>query len=354
MDTRLNVFRHWTSVIVVIGVMGVAGCASGGSATNLPSGVPQPAGGAPQPAGGVPQPGGGVPQPGGGNLPPPTGGGFNNTGWTGSVGAPGNASFGTSPLPSQLATNGGPVLILNGNTAMGVSFPALSSSLQVTASGLSAADPTQSASIISYTQPSNGGQFSYRLIVPALNIDTTIQRDPIDFNGVWDNYVYLDAEAVPNGIAYYAYGFETPAIAMPTSGTANFGGLAEGYVYSSTHGQIIGAYVAGSAALSVNFGSGAITGAFTNMKANLSSMDFTNLSSQWNDVSLNASIVAGTSKFTGTTAVTSTPQTPLSLSGNATGHVNGGFYGPTAQQIGAIWSLSDGTTSVIGGVAAGH
>jgi hypothetical protein len=157
-----------------------------------------------------------------------------------------------------------------------------------------------------------------------------IQRDSIDFNGVGQSYVYLDAEPVPNGIAYYGYGFETPVAAVPTAGTANFTGFAEGYIYSSTHGQITGAYVAGNATLSVNFGSGSITGAFTNMKANLNSMDFTNLSSQWNDVSLNASIAAGTSKFSGTTAVTSTPQTPLSLSGNATGHVDGGFYGPAA------------------------
>jgi hypothetical protein len=248
------------------------------------------------------------------------------------------------------------MLVGNGNTAMGVSFPAFSSSLQITSSGLSAADPAQSASIIRYTQPSNGGQFSYRLVVPALNIDTTIQRDWLDFNSVAapGTYVYLDAEPVSNGIAYYGYGFETPGTAIPTAGTAAFSGLADGYIYSSTHGQITGAYVQGNAALSVNFGSGSITGAFTNMKTNLSSVDFTNLSSQWNDVSLNASIAAGTSKFSGATAVTSTPQTPLSLSGNATGHIDGGFYGPAAQNIGAIWSLSDGTTSVVGGVAARH
>jgi C-lobe and N-lobe beta barrels of Tf-binding protein B len=332
-------------MILLLGLSALDACGGGGGgnlAASIPSGVTPPTTPTNSP-GAISQPAGA-----------PTGGAYTNTGWTGSVGTPAPASFGTSPMPAQFATTGGPVLVGNGNTAMGVSFPAFSSSLQITSSGLSAADPAQSASIISYTQPSNGGQFSYRLVVPALNIDTTIQRDWLDFNGVPGPYVYLDAEPVSNGIAYYGYGFETPGTAIPTAGTAAFSGLAEGYVYSSTHGQITGAYVQGNAALSVNFGSGSITGAFTNMKANLSSMDFTNLSSQWNDVSLNASIAAGTSKFSGATAVTSTPQTPLSLSGNATGHIDGGFYGPAAQSIGAIWSLSDGTTSVVGGVAARH
>ena len=71
-----------------------------------------------------------------------------------------------------------------GNAVENVSFPAFSSSLQITTGGLSAADPAQGASIIDYTSQFNGAKFSYRLIVPALNIDTTIQRDFIDFNGV--------------------------------------------------------------------------------------------------------------------------------------------------------------------------
>ena len=244
------------------------------------------------------------------------------------------------------------MLLYNGNTAKDVSFPALASILQVSPSGLSAADSTQSVSVLGYTQPSNGGQFSYRLVIPALNIDTMIQRDWLDFDNVSEPYVYLDAEQASNGIAYYGYGFETPLIAMPTAGTAVFSGYSEGYVYSSTGGKNNGAYVQGNALLSVNFSSGAITGSFTNMKANLSSLDFTNLSSPWNDVSLSASIAAGTNKFSGSTAVTSTPQAPMTLTEKAAGHIDGGFYGPAAQNVGAIWSLSDGTTSVIGGVAA--
>ncbi len=77
------------------------------------------------------------------------------------------------------------------------------------------------------------------------------------------------------------------------------------------------------------------------------------LNAQW-DVSVAASIAAGTNKFNGSTAVTSAPPGPFSLNASASGSINGAFYGPAAQNLGAIWTLSDGTTSAIGGVVARH
>jgi hypothetical protein len=44
----------------------------------------------------------------------------------------------------------------------------------------------------------------------------------------------------------------------------------------------------------------------------------------------------------------------MSLSASATGHIDGAFYGPAAQNLGAVWSLSDGTGSALGSVVAGH
>jgi hypothetical protein len=84
--------------------------------------------------------------------------------------------------------------------------------------------------------------------------------------------------------------------------------------------------------------------------------DYGSPTSAWNDVSVNASIAAGTNKFSGRTAVTSQGSTtsPYALKGSATGHIDGAFYGPNAQNLGAIWSLSDGTASAIGVVAAGR
>jgi hypothetical protein len=74
-------------------------------------------------------------------------------------------------------------------------------------------------------------------------------------------------------------------------------------------------------------------------------------STPWNDVSVNASIAAGTNKFTGTTAVTSVPEGMFSLNSSATGSINGAFYGPAAENLGAVWTLSDGKNSAIGAVS---
>jgi hypothetical protein len=75
----------------------------------------------------------------------------------------------------------------------------------------------------------------------------------------------------------------------------------------------------------------------------------------WHDVSVKANIAPETNKFSGTTAVTSQPSpSSFSLTNSATGHINGAFYGPAAQNLGALWSLSDGTGSALGWVGASH
>ena len=72
---------------------------------------------------------------------------------------------------------------------------------------------------------------------------------------------------------------------------------------------------------------------------------------KWNDVSFSASIGTGTNRFSGTTAATSAPGTGFSLAGSATGTINGAFFGPAAQNVGAVWTLGDGSISAIGTIA---
>jgi len=138
-----------------------------------------------------------------------------------------------------------------------------------------------------------------------------------------------------------------PASGMPTTGSAQFAGIASGNVFQANNGTIIGTQVDGKANLSVNFSSGQVTGSLTQMHQ-LSSPG----TLPWNDVSLSASIAPATNRFSGTTAVTSTPGTGFSMTASATGHVDGAFYGPAAQNVGAVWSLSDGSRSAIGAFAA--
>jgi hypothetical protein len=206
------------------------------------------------------------------------------------------------------------------------------------------------------------------MVIPSLNINTTLvpdyaeglaqqNRDPIDFGidpagGLSAlSYVVLGywlANPHPNDGAnatQLVFGIDTPAASMPVSGTATFTGGAQGFLTNNN------AIVTGPASLTVDFATGSITGALTKMTVGcLCGLAPT----QWNDVSISANIATGTNRFTGNTAVTSAPGTPLSLAASATGRIDGGFFGPTAQSLGAVWSLSDGTASAVGTIYAGH
>src|SRR5207302_1990388 len=133
-------------------------------------------------------------------------------------------------------------------------------------------------------------------------------------------------------VTEFAFGYETPASAMPTNGTANFAGSADANVFKNVGTNLLHAGVSGNAAMSVNFGSGQVTGAFTKMQQ----WDGVPSSGPqgylpWNDVSVSASIATGTNRFSGSTAAISAPGTTFSLAGSATGHIDGALYGPAAQ-----------------------
>jgi hypothetical protein len=149
-----------------------------------------------------------------------------------------------------------------------------------------------------------------------------------------------------------SFGYETPGSSMPKTGTANFTGLASASVFKPASGTILETSISGNANLSADFSSGQVTGALTQMKQydGLGTSPYHFL--QWNDVSLNASIAPGSNRFSGSTAATSAPGTGFSLAGSATGHIDGAFYGPAAQNLGAVWSLSDGSASALGTIAA--
>ena len=210
----------------------------------------------------------------------------------------------------------------------------------------------------------NGATTSVQLVIPSLNINATIipdygaalaqqQHDPLDF-GFALNYLVLDAWSnAPGqpGTLQLQFGLDTSAASMPVSGRATFTGVAQGFF-----GQSYYPTVQGNASLTADFTSGTITGAFTQMSIYCGSSCAIGQAPrpQWNDVSVNASIAGGTNRFTGTTAVTSAPGTPLSLSPSAAGRIDGGFFGSGAQSVGAVWTLSDGANSVIGTLYGNH
>jgi hypothetical protein len=140
---------------------------------------------------------------------------------------------------------------------------------------------------------------------------------------------------------------------MPASGTANFSGSANASVYKTVGSNILVTRIDGKAELSVNFSSGQITGGLSQMKQ-WDGVAFSGPPGTlpWNDVSVSASVAAGTNRFSGNTAATSAPGTAFSLAGSATGRIDGAFYGPAAGSLGAVWSLSDGAASALGTIVA--
>src|SRR5207302_2086472 len=248
--------------------------------------------------------------------------------------------------------------------------PALATSLQFGPTGATAVSNSLSA-----TSTLIDSQH-LQLTIPAVNVNTTIWEmarligdnfldNPIiglsyvALGEEWLNSVQPGNTGAPQSYTFYTFGYETPASAVPTTGTAVFSGTAQRSEFAPVGNQIAAVGLSGDASLSVDFAAGKLTGAFTQMK----SYNYTPGTPYsgvwylpWNDVSLSASIAAGTNKFSGTTAATSNPQSAYSLPTSVTGYVTGAFYGPNAQELGAIWTLSDGKASAIGGVAAssGH
>ena len=62
----------------------------------------------------------------------------------------------------------------------------------------------------------------------------------------------------------------------------------------------------------------------------------------------------GLNGFTGTTGVSSAPGNAFSLLSTATGFLAGRFFGPTAEEVGAVWNLYDGTRIANGVLVGGR
>jgi hypothetical protein len=240
--------------------------------------------------------------------------------------------------------------------------------LQSSSTGLSAAleDQGATATVITVAYNDDWGMLAstVHLIIPSLGVNQTF-TSPMVFGtdgyghvtdgqsyaqwGAWSNRANQppNSGTLPSPAAF-VFGYETPQSAMPASGSAVFSGErgdVRASIYKPVNGEIQYASTSGTPSIFVNFGSGAIAGNFTQMSA---------ANGPWNDVAFSGNIATGTNKFSGPTNAASSPGGPMSLSASATGHIDGAFYGPAAQSLGAVWSLSDGTGSAIGTVVAGH
>jgi hypothetical protein len=111
-------------------------------------------------------------------------------------------------------------------------------------------------------------------------------------------------------------------------------------------GAVVDATLSGDATLNVSFASGAVTGALSNMTATGASGGAT----AWNDVSISASLSGA--GFTGTTQTPATPASgTFAVSPNSQSSIQGSLYGPSAQEVGAVWDIKDGATHAVGALA---
>jgi hypothetical protein len=146
----------------------------------------------------------------------------------------------------------------------------------------------------------------------------------------------------------FTQGYQTPASAVPTSGSATYlsDGAGNGRVFGEVWapdgtGRIIVASLKGQGSVGVNFASGAVTGSLTNMTATASANDG-GLTTPWNNVTLTGTL-SGAS-LSGNTSAGATPSGAgvYGVSVAAAGKFTGALYGPNGQELGAVWTLNDG------------
>jgi hypothetical protein len=149
----------------------------------------------------------------------------------------------------------------------------------------------------------------------------------------------------------FVTGYETPAADVPTTGTATFNGLAQGTVYvplvQGSGGTLCNcgeAWITGNAGFTADFGARSLTGSLSGMTTPHPWQDGAFIA--WNDVGFSSAIIGN--RFSGTTWVLTVPSGYASLANNATGTLEGRFFGPAAREAGAVWTLFDGTNSAIG------
>jgi hypothetical protein len=168
--------------------------------------------------------------------------------------------------------------------------------------------------------------------------------------GDWASY-RRDLAEVSRHDGIFFTGFQTPADSVPTVGTATYTGRTTGIVWN---GGFEGVGTAGmeelngKVSLQANFATRIIDGALTEM----GSGDPFDGSFPWNSVAVTGVFSGGQSTFAGTATAISTTSDSASLKANATGTLLGSFFGPFAQEVGGVWTLTDGMKSASGAFGA--
>lgn len=285
-----------------------------------------------------------------------------------SIGAPALAVVGGGgAFPT--AVDGGATLQSHATTT----FPLLQSTLSISPSGV-VADTATMNSGATLTFASGNGSYTIDILNSALGVSNLILNpngygdfqaypsgaanvflqiaNPATSNLSWTSYGMWDVVTASGARTQSAFvtGYETPVAGSPTQGTATYSGSVFGEVIGPAAGRENGVNygaLSGDALLQANFGTATITGNLTNMFTT----DFEGIKTPWNSISLLGTF-SGPNAFTGTSAATSAPGGNLALSSSATGTFAGRLFGPRGEELGAVWTLSDGVRAAFGTIGA--
>ncbi|WP_417330524.1 transferrin-binding protein-like solute binding protein [Halomonas cupida] len=183
--------------------------------------------------------------------------------------------------------------------------------------------------------------------------EITLVLTPTDWLDYTKMGVWISTDDDPSQLNYRGFvgGYPTLSTDMPTSGTASYHGGTRGVASSNSASNSI----EGNANMTVDFTDGTLNGAFTDMR--VASSVYTSATGSprtdhtprpWNDVSFTANLNDNT--FAGRTRVTSVPDSAEAFNADASGDIEGRFFGPQAAEAGGAWSLKDSS----GNSAAGH
>ena len=172
-----------------------------------------------------------------------------------------------------------------------------------------------------------------------------VAADPRWFGWNYQTYGVWLSEPTPSTFTAGAMsaGAQTPGNAVPTTGNAVFTGLSSGF-YFDTAGTPY--FTSANMRAAVNWGTRAIDFSTANTSIGNLLTGTAPTAMPGLDVTGTLSYAAGASQFSGTVSAAGVPVntagipvSPAPLSGNA----NGRFYGPAAQEIGGVYTLSGGT-----------
>ncbi|MCD1585629.1 transferrin-binding protein-like solute binding protein [Halomonas sp. ATBC28] len=136
--------------------------------------------------------------------------------------------------------------------------------------------------------------------------------------------------------SFFASGYDTHSMDMPTTGSAEYSGATSGTVIIDNG---LARDLVGQANLSVNFADKTLNGSLTNMNAIERDTDTADL--PWNDINLAGGLDDSGNRFAGITEVISSPGNAASLSTDSEGELRGRFYGPEAAEAAGVWSVKD-------------